>query len=60
MATRAQLQNAARTAKEHAADFQRIADKGGEGAWDADTARDLAEVSAEVADRHTRQLGKKR
>jgi len=62
MGRREQLQNAARLAKEQSADFQRIADKGGEGVWDADAARGQVKVCQEMGDRFARELtkGKKR
>jgi len=55
---RQDLQKAARTAKEQAADFGRIADKGGEGPWDAETAREMRDLSAAYADRYARKLGR--
>ncbi len=60
MATKKQLQDAARLAKEQAAHFQRIADKGGEGVWDADTARGQVKVCQEMGDRFVREINKKR
>jgi hypothetical protein len=53
---RKDLQQAARNAKEQAADFGRIADKGGEGPWDADTARQMRDLTATYADKYTRRL----
>lgn len=60
MGKREKLQKAARIAKESAAEFQRIADKGGDGVWDADAARGQVKVCQEIGDRFVRELGKKR
>jgi len=56
MSKRKDLQEAARSAKQQAADFTRIADKGGEPPWDAETAREMADLSAKYADKYSRQL----
>jgi len=56
MGKREDLQDAARTAKAMSADFNRIADAGGEGPWDAVTAREMRDLSSAYADKYTRKL----